>query len=124
MGATRRHGLRVAGLGSVAIGSKEAARVDTLYDVLDRFCQVPVRSISAPSRMPIAGIYKIRGAGAVTLAQAVSESKEVMHADTLYDVLDKFCRAPLRPISAPIRMPISRRSCTLIRSTTSLSFPD
>jgi len=27
--------------------------------------------------------------------------------DTLYDVLDKLCRVPERPISAPMRMPIS-----------------
>merc|ERR1712151_1316735 len=38
---------------------------DTLYDVLDKLCRVPERPISAPMRMPISGIYKIKGVGDV-----------------------------------------------------------
>merc|ERR1712012_2741 len=39
--------------------------VDTVYDVLDKLCRVPERPISAPMRMPISGIYKIKGVGDV-----------------------------------------------------------
>merc|ERR1712157_57432 len=35
------------------------------YDVLNNFCRVPERPISAPMRMPISGIYKIKGVGDV-----------------------------------------------------------
>merc|ERR1711865_225038 len=39
--------------------------VNTLYDVLNEFCRVPSRPVSAPMRMPISGIYKIKGVGDV-----------------------------------------------------------
>jgi len=39
--------------------------VHTLFDVLDKFCCVPERPCSAPMRMPISGIYKIKGVGDV-----------------------------------------------------------
>ena len=38
---------------------------ETMYDVLDKLCRVPERPISAPMRMPISGIYKIKGVGDV-----------------------------------------------------------
>merc|ERR1739849_9613 len=44
---------------------KETIHVDTVYDVLDKLCRVPERPISAPMRMPISGIYKIKGVGDV-----------------------------------------------------------
>merc|ERR1712159_466302 len=44
---------------------KETIHVDTLYDALDKMCRVPERPISAPMRMPISGIYKIKGVGDV-----------------------------------------------------------
>ena len=34
-------------------------------DVLDKMCRVPVRPVRAPMRMPISGIYKIKGVGDV-----------------------------------------------------------
>jgi len=40
---------------------KETIHVDTLYDCLDKMCRVPERPVSAPMRMPISGIYKIKG---------------------------------------------------------------
>merc|ERR1712196_12255 len=46
----------------VAVG-KETIHVDTLYDVLNNFFRVPERPSSAPMRMPISGIYKIKGVG-------------------------------------------------------------
>merc|ERR1719420_687962 len=48
----------------VLVGS-ETIHVDTLYDVLDTVCRVPERPMSAPMRMPISGIYKIKGVGDV-----------------------------------------------------------
>ena len=50
---------------------------------------MPERSIRAPMRVPISGIYQIKGVG-----------------DDL-DVLDKMCRVPERLVRAPMRMPIS-----------------
>merc|ERR1719487_2503508 len=44
-------------------GSK--IHVDTMFDFLDKVCRVPERPTSAPMRMPISGIYKIKGVGDV-----------------------------------------------------------
>merc|ERR1712194_481669 len=44
---------------------KEDIMCETMYDVLDKLCRVPERPISAPMRMPISGIYKIKGVGDV-----------------------------------------------------------
>merc|ERR1712072_828106 len=43
----------------------ETLHMDTLYHVLDLLCRVPARPISAPMRMPVSGIYKIKGVGDV-----------------------------------------------------------
>ena len=40
---------------------KETIHVDTMLDVFDKLCRVPERPIQAPMRMPISGIYKIKG---------------------------------------------------------------
>jgi len=45
--------------------SSGAIHVDTLYDFLDKVARVPERPCSAPMRMPISGIYKIKGVGDV-----------------------------------------------------------
>ena len=47
------------------VGASEVIHYDTLYDVLDKICRVPERPINAPMRMPISGIYKIKGVGDV-----------------------------------------------------------
>merc|ERR1712139_428665 len=44
---------------------KETIHVDCLYDVHDVYCRVPERPVSAPMRMPVSGIYKIKGVGDV-----------------------------------------------------------
>merc|ERR1712005_44538 len=49
----------------VLVGKDEKIHIDTLYDALDKMCRVPERPISAPMRMPISGIYKIKGVGDV-----------------------------------------------------------
>merc|ERR1719326_1955441 len=43
----------------------EKIMVKVLYDFLDKVCHVPERPTSAPMRMPISGIYKIKGVGDV-----------------------------------------------------------
>merc|ERR1719324_130216 len=47
----------------VLVGESEKIHVDTVYDVLDKVCRIPERPKSAPMRMPISGIYKIKGVG-------------------------------------------------------------
>merc|ERR1712013_634790 len=44
---------------------KETMHIDTIYDVFNNLFRVPERPISAPMRMPISGIYKIKGVGDV-----------------------------------------------------------
>jgi elongation factor 1-alpha len=51
--------------GMDVVVSKETIHVDTLYDVFDKFFRVPERPSSSPMRMPISGIYKIKGVGDV-----------------------------------------------------------
>merc|ERR1712050_31033 len=46
----------------VKVGS-ETIHVDTLYDCLNNMCRVPERPVDAPMRLPISGIYKIKGVG-------------------------------------------------------------
>jgi elongation factor 1-alpha len=48
----------------VALG-EETIHVNVLYDFLDKVCRVPARPSDAPMRMPISGIYKIKGVGDV-----------------------------------------------------------
>jgi len=48
----------------VEVGS-EKIHVDTVHDFLDKVCRVPERPTSAAMRMPISGIYKIKGVGDV-----------------------------------------------------------
>merc|ERR1711970_1216924 len=45
--------------------SKETIHIETLYTCFDKFFRVPERPSSAPMRMPISGIYKIKGVGDV-----------------------------------------------------------
>eukprot|EP00927_Polykrikos_kofoidii_P068478 TRINITY_DN63841_c0_g1_i1.p1 TRINITY_DN63841_c0_g1~~TRINITY_DN63841_c0_g1_i1.p1 ORF type:complete len:496 (+),score=108.18 TRINITY_DN63841_c0_g1_i1:57-1490(+) len=60
--------------------------VDTLYDVLDKFCRLPDRPSSAPMRMPVSGIYKIKGVGDVLAGRVeqgvVRPGEEVMFLPT------------------------------------------
>jgi len=60
--------------------------VNTLYDVLNDFCRVPPRPVSAPMRMPISGIYKIKGVGDVLAGRVeqgqVKPGEEVLFLPT------------------------------------------
>merc|ERR1719273_2334692 len=48
----------------IAVGD-ETIHVGTLLDCLDKMCRVPPRPIDAAMRMPLSGIYKIKGVGDV-----------------------------------------------------------
>merc|ERR1712017_57598 len=69
----------------VAYG-KETIHVDTLYDVFDKLFRVPERPSSAPMRMPISGIYKIKGVGDVLTGRVeqglVKPNEEVIFLPT------------------------------------------
>merc|ERR1712028_133000 len=69
----------------VAVG-KETIHINTLYDVLNDFYRVPPRPCSAPMRMPISGIYKIKGVGDVLAGRVeqgqVKPGEEVLFLPT------------------------------------------
>merc|ERR1711937_1098731 len=69
----------------VVIG-KETVHVDTLYDVFDKLFRVPERPSSAPMRMPISGIYKIKGVGDV-LAGRVEQGLDKQNMPRSGDVM-------------------------------------
>merc|ERR1712139_490119 len=60
--------------------------VNTLYDVPNDMCRVPERPTSAPMRMPISGIYKIKGVGDVLAGRVeqgvVKPGEEVLFLPT------------------------------------------
>merc|ERR1711935_1241635 len=71
----------------IVVGSaSEKLHIDTLYDALDKMCRVPERPISAPMRMPISGIYKIKGVGDVLAGRVeqgvVKPGEEVLFMPT------------------------------------------
>jgi len=49
---------------TVKVGS-DSIKVETLYDCLEKMCRVPARPTEAPMRLPVSGIYKIKGVGDV-----------------------------------------------------------
>jgi len=65
-------------------GSK--IHVDTMYDFLDKVCRIPERPRDAPMRMPISGIYKIKGVGDVLAGRVeqgmVKPNEEVVFMPT------------------------------------------
>jgi len=69
----------------VKVGS-ETVHCDTLYDCLDRMCKVPLRPTDAPMRLPISGIYKIKGVGDVLAGRVeqgiVKTNEEVLFLPT------------------------------------------
>merc|ERR1712096_537991 len=60
--------------------------VDTVYDVLENMCKPPSRPVDAAMRMPISGIYKIKGVGDVLAGRVeqglVKKNEEVVFLPT------------------------------------------
>jgi len=46
-------------------GKKDKVHVHTLHDVLDQMVTLPTRDLTKPMRMPVSGVYKIKGVGDV-----------------------------------------------------------
>jgi len=69
----------------VAVGA-ETVHCDTLYDCLNKMCRVPPRPTDAPMRLPISGIYKIKGVGDVLAGRVeqgiVKPNEEVIFLPT------------------------------------------
>jgi elongation factor 1-alpha len=53
-----------AGVDKLDVDDK-SVHIHTLYDALDTFCKPPGRNDKAPMRLPVSGIYKIKGVGDV-----------------------------------------------------------
>jgi elongation factor 1-alpha len=49
----------------VKVGKKKVVHVDTLYDALEKFVEPPKRDMASDLRMPVSGVYKIKGVGDV-----------------------------------------------------------
>jgi len=49
---------------TVKVGT-DSIKVETLLDCLEKMCRVPPRPTEAPMRLPVSGIYKIKGVGDV-----------------------------------------------------------
>jgi len=63
--------------------TKETVHVDTLLDVLDKMVNPPVREDAKAMRLPISGIYKIKGVGDV-LAGRVEQGKVTPNSDVIF----------------------------------------
>eukprot|EP00343_Euplotes_focardii_P007109 CAMPEP_0205822666 /NCGR_PEP_ID=MMETSP0206-20130828/13458_1 /ASSEMBLY_ACC=CAM_ASM_000279 /TAXON_ID=36767 /ORGANISM="Euplotes focardii, Strain TN1" /LENGTH=468 /DNA_ID=CAMNT_0053119121 /DNA_START=62 /DNA_END=1468 /DNA_ORIENTATION=+ len=50
---------------TVKLGKKKKVHVHTLYDALDKMVSVPKRDTVGKTRMPVSGVYKIKGVGDV-----------------------------------------------------------
>jgi len=64
----------------IALGS-ETIHVDTMFDVLDKLFRLPERPTAAPMRMPVSGVYKIKGVGDVIagrIEQGIIKPDEVV----------------------------------------------
>jgi elongation factor 1-alpha len=70
----------------VSTESGENMHIDTLYDALDKFARPPQRSVDAPMRLPVSGIYKIKGVGDVITGRVeqgiVKPNEEVVFMPT------------------------------------------
>merc|ERR1711998_101550 len=65
---------------------KKSMHIDTLYDCLNDMCSPPGRNETAAMRMPVSGIYKIKGVGDVIAGRIeqglVKPNEEVIYMPT------------------------------------------
>merc|ERR1712087_365306 len=73
---------------TIQIGEKgtETLHINTLYDCLNDMCSPPGRNETAPMRMPVSGIYKIKGVGDVIAGRVeqgiIKPNEEVIYMPT------------------------------------------
>jgi len=64
----------------------EKIHIDTIYDGLDKMARVPQRNVDMPLRMPVSGVYKIKGVGDVITGRveqgSIKPGEEVIFAPT------------------------------------------
>merc|ERR1711881_759860 len=64
----------------------EKLHIDTLHDALNEMARPPVRPMEAPMRLPVSGIYKIKGVGDVVAGRVeqgvVKPGEEVVFLPT------------------------------------------
>jgi len=58
----------------IPLGEKEKIHIDTLQDALEKMVKVPKRDLTAKLRLPLSGVYKIKGVGDV-LTGCVEQGK-------------------------------------------------
>merc|ERR1711920_1015382 len=70
----------------VVPGTKDKLHINTLYDCLNDLCSPPGRNETAPMRLPVSGIYKIKGVGDVLAGRVeqgiVKPNEEVVFMPT------------------------------------------
>jgi len=69
----------------VKVDGADEMTVVTLYDCLDKMCRIPPRPVDAAMRLPISGIYKIKGVGDVLagrVEQGIVKPDEVVFMPT------------------------------------------
>merc|ERR1712151_1373472 len=75
-----------SGADVIVPGTKDKMHIDTLYDCLNGLCSPPGRDATSPMRMPISGIYKIKGVGDVLAGRVeqglVKPNEEVIFLPT------------------------------------------
>jgi len=75
-----------SGVDIVVPGEKDKLHIDTLYDCLDLMARPPVRETDKAMRMPVSGIYKIKGVGDVLAGRVeqglVKPNEEVLFMPT------------------------------------------
>ncbi|AYV82419.1 MAG: elongation factor 1-alpha-like protein [Homavirus sp.] len=49
----------------IKIDKTETVHIDTLHDALDKFVRMPPRPVDKPFRMPVSGVFNIKGIGTV-----------------------------------------------------------
>ena len=75
-----------AGMDIIKEGTSEKLHIDTLYDCLNDMCTPPGRNDTAAMRLPVSGIYKIKGVGDVLAGRVeqglVKPNEEVVFMPT------------------------------------------
>ena len=67
----------------LGIDGKTQVHVETLYDCLDKLVELPQRDWQSPMRLPVSGVYKIKGVGDVVTGR-LEQGKVEAGADVVF----------------------------------------